>query len=249
LGSPTGMSTRCLASGPVMLPSPRRLPRSLRTEPPALARQPWQTCTGRTGSWSCKRVAPSADPLPADLPHRGPRTRVTVRSGSGCALPHFPRSKARPDSDHVAVVLALGRAPSSAVDDEAGALFQLSPSPWRHALRRFLLASSSTASPRPLPSRLQTSASIPPPVLPRVMGWAQPAGHKALLHCRVRCRPRCCHRERPVPSLGLRTFKTFRRFRECETSFWCSPDVASGWGGRLRRSAACPPRPSRRAWP
>lgn len=155
MGSPTGMSTRCLASGPVMLPSPRRLPRSLRTEPPALARQPWQTCTGRTGSWSCKQVAPSADPLPADLPHLGPRTRVTARSGSGRALPHFPRSKARPDSDHVAVVLALGRAPSSAVDDEAGALFQHSPSPWRHALRRFLLASSRTASPRPLPSRLQ----------------------------------------------------------------------------------------------
>jgi len=207
------MSTRCLASSPVMLPSPRCLPRSLRTGLPALARQPWQTCTGRTGSRSRRQVAPSTDPLPADLPHRGPRARVAACPGSGRALPHFPRSKARPDLDHVAVVLALGRAPSSAVDDEAGALFQHSPSPWRHALRRVLLASSRTASPRPLPSRPQAVRHFPPPVLPREMGWAPPAGHKALLHCRVRCRPRCCHRERPVPSLGLRTFKTFRRFR------------------------------------
>jgi len=153
------MSTRCLASGPVMLPSPRRLPRSLRTELPALARQPWQTCTGRTGVWTTRQVAPSANPIPADLPHRGPRTRVAARPGSGRAFPHFPRSKARPDSDHVAVVLALGRAPSHAVDDEAGALFQHSPSPWRHALRRVLLASSRTASPRPLPFRPPATSS------------------------------------------------------------------------------------------
>jgi hypothetical protein len=87
------MSTRCLASGPVMLPSPRRLPRPLRTELPALARQPWQTCTGRTGSGSRKQVAPSADPSSADLPHRGPRTRVAARSGSGRALPQVPRRR------------------------------------------------------------------------------------------------------------------------------------------------------------
>lgn len=150
------MNVRCLASGPVVLPPRRPLPRSFQTELPALARQPWQTCTGRTGSWSCELVAQLADPFPADLPHRGPRTRVAARSSSGRALPHFLRSKARPDSDHVAVVLAWGRAPSSAVHDEAGALFQHSPSLWRHALRRFLLASSRAASPRPLPSRQQT---------------------------------------------------------------------------------------------
>jgi len=109
------MSRPCLASGPVMLPSRRRLPRSLRTEQPALARQPLQTCTDRTGSWSCSQVALSADPLAADLPHRGARTRVTAHSIPGPALPQVPRSKARPDSNHVAVVLAMGRAPSAAV--------------------------------------------------------------------------------------------------------------------------------------
>jgi hypothetical protein len=160
-----------------------------------------------------------------------------------------PASKARPDSDHVAVVRALGRAPSSAVDDEAGALSSSFLLP-RGAMP-FEGFSSPAAAPRhrgrcPLACRLCIN---PSPVLPREIGWVQPADHKALLHCRVRCRPRCCHRERPVPSLGLRTFKTFRRFRECETSFWCSPGAVSGWGGRLRRSAACPPRPSRRAWP
>jgi hypothetical protein len=105
----------------------------------------------------------------------------------------------------------------------------------------------SKGSPRQQPHRVTAAVAlppadraIPPPVLPRAMGWFQPAGHKALLHCRVRCHPRCCHRGRPVPSLGLRTFKTFRRFRECETSFWCSPVVVAGRMGirakRFRRS-------------
>lgn len=103
----------------------------------------------------------------------------------------------------------------------------------------------SKASPRQQPCRVTAAFALSPAdcgilslVLPREMGCRQPAGHKALLHCRVRCRPRCCHRERPGPSLGLRTIKTFRRFRGCETSFWCSPDVVSGWGRRLRRSAS-----------
>lgn len=153
------MSTRCLASRTAMLPPQCRLPRSSRTGLPAMARQPCQTRTDRIGWWSRTRVAPSAEPLPADLPHRGPRMRVAARSGSGRALPHFLRSKARPDLNPVAVVPALGRAPSSAVMDEAGALFQLSPSPWRHALRRVLLASSRAASPRPLPSRPPPASS------------------------------------------------------------------------------------------
>jgi hypothetical protein len=53
-----------------------------------------------------RQVAPSADPAPADLPHRGPRARVAAHTGSGRALPHFPRSRARPGSDHVAAVVA-----------------------------------------------------------------------------------------------------------------------------------------------
>lgn len=148
------MNARCLASSPSMLPSPRLLPRSLRTELPAVARQPLQTCTGRTGSGSLKRVAPSADPLPADLPHRGPRARVAARSGSGRALPHFPRSKARPGLDHVAVVLALGRAPSSAVVDEAGVLFQHFSFP--------VAPCPSKGSPRQQPCRVAAALALSP---------------------------------------------------------------------------------------
>lgn len=133
-----------------------------------------------------------------------------------------PASKARPDRDHVAVVHAVGRAPSSAVDDEAGALTSSILLP-RGAIP-FEGFSSPAAVPRHRgPCPLARRPHHPSPVLPREMGWVRPADHKALLHCRVRCRPRCCHRWRPVPSLGLRTCKTFRRFRECETSFWCSP--------------------------
>lgn len=49
---------------------------------------------------------------------------VAVHWGSGHASPRFPCSKARPDSKHVAVSSAVGRAPPSSVFDEARALLQ-----------------------------------------------------------------------------------------------------------------------------
>lgn len=156
------MSTRCLASGPAMFPSRRHLPRSSRTELPALARQPWQTCTGRTGCRTTRQVAPSADPAPADLPHRGPRARVAAHTGSGRALPHFLRSRARPGSDHVAAVLAWDAHPRAPLMMRLELSSSHSPSPWRHTLRRLLLASSRTASPRPMPSRPPTASSRRP---------------------------------------------------------------------------------------
>lgn len=156
--------------------------------------------------------------------------------GSGSALPRFPRSKARPDEDHVAVTLAVGRAPSSAVHDEAGAIFQLSPSP--------VAPCPPKVSPRQQPYRVTAATAFPPAgclnspfVFPRAVELVLPADHKALLHCRIRCRSRCCHRGRPGPSLGLRTDKTFRRFRVCEASFWCSPDAMTGLASHPRRSA------------
>jgi hypothetical protein len=162
---------------------------------------------------------------------------VSAPWGSGPALPRYPRSKARPDLNHVAVILADGRAPSSAAHDETGAIFQLSPSP--------VAPCPSKVSPRQQPCRVTATRAFspagcpaPPSVLPRAVEWGHPADHKALLHCRIRCRSRRCHRERPGPSLGLRTDKTFRRFRVYEASFWCSPDTVTGLARRPRRSAA-----------
>jgi hypothetical protein len=69
----------------------------------------------QTGCPVCR--SPSCRPAPSrtsSTRRRAPRLRSCVAA--------VPASKARPDSGHVAVVLALGRAPSSAVDDEAGAL-------------------------------------------------------------------------------------------------------------------------------
>lgn len=90
----------------------------------------------------------------------------------------------------------------------------------------------SKASPRQQPCRVTATSALTSDrclsltaVLPRPKSWVHPTDHKALLHCRARCRPRCCHRERPDPSLGLRTDKTFRRFRGCETAYWCSPNA------------------------
>jgi hypothetical protein len=138
--------------------------------------------------------------------------------GLGRALPRFPRSKARPDLIHVAVILAVGRAPSSAARDEAGAIFQLSPSP--------VAPCPSKVSPRQQPCRVTAALAFPPAgcpmlpsVFPRAAEMVHPTGPKALLHCRIRCRFRCCQRGRPGPSMGLRTDKTFRRFRGCEASF------------------------------
>jgi hypothetical protein len=164
------MSTRCLASGSAMFPSRRLLPRPLRTELPALARQPWQTCTGRAGSWSCKQVAPSADPLPADLPHRGPRARVAARPGSGPALPQFPRR---------GLVRTRATLPWSLPWDahpRAPLMMRLELS--LPAFSFPVAPCPSKASPRQQPYRVTAAvalspadhASIPPPVLPREMG-------------------------------------------------------------------------------
>lgn len=169
---------------------------------------------------------PARHPGPVGLLHLGPQVDVAVHWGSGHALPRFPCSKARPDSKHVAVSLAVGRAPASAVFDEARALFQFSPSP--------VAPYPSKASPRQQPCRVTAVCALTPDrclsltaVLPRLIGWMHATDHKALLHCRARCRPRCCHRGRPDPSLGLRTDKTFRRFRGCEAAYWCSPNTVS----------------------
>lgn len=111
----------------------------------------------------------------------------------------------------------LGRAPSSAVDDEAGALFQFTPSP--------VAPCPSKGSPRQQPHRVTAARALspsecifPPFVSPRAMVRVQPASHKALIHCRIRCRSRCCHQVRPDPSLGLRTNKTFSGFAVAKRS-------------------------------
>lgn len=182
-----------------------------------LARQPGPARTGGLDV-ECETGCPVRSPR--SFPPSSSRTLYgRFRPlGLGRALPRFPRSKARPDLNHVAVILAVGRAPSSAARDEAGAIFQLSPSP--------VAPCPSKVSPRQQPCRVTAALAFPPAgcpmlpsVFPRAAEMVHPTDHKALLHCRIRCRSRCCQRWRPGPSMGLRTDKTFRRFRECEASF------------------------------
>jgi len=79
-------------------------------------------------------------------------------------------------------------------------------------------------------------------VLPRSRERLDPAGHKALLHCRIRCRSRCCHRGRPDPSLGLRTDKTFRRFAGAKRRFGAHLRLClrRSWASAPKRSVSGP---------
>lgn len=148
------MSFRC-ASG-VTTMSPSRLPsRAVLSDWTAcrwLASQGKHAPIGQVSGF--ETGFPALRPAPAGLLHLGPRMDVAVQGGSGRALPRLPRSKARPGSKHVAVVLAVGRAPASAVFDEARALFQFSPSP--------VAPYPSKASPRQQPYRVTAALALPP---------------------------------------------------------------------------------------